>query len=103
MSRAADIASRLVMLNRRMGSETFTLDGTDYECACSVIGRQEVIDVGGFNLNIRARLFVTRDELGSVVPESGDIITFRSNRYRVALVDDIEGAALQLHLADVDA
>lgn len=103
MSRATTIASRLALLETRMGSETFTLgDDTDTQlpCACSVIGTQELLDVGGFETMIRARLWVRRSALGETTITSGDRLTFRGVQYRVALVEDVEATLYQLHLGD---
>jgi hypothetical protein len=105
MSRSSTLQSRLALLERRLGAETFTLndDAAAYPCACSVVGTQTLLDIGGRETVIRARLWVRRQALGAATLSSGDRLTFRATQYRVAMVDDIESGLYQLHLGDANS
>lgn len=106
MSRAANLASRLAILEERLGSETFTLGAdtdTEYTCAGSVIGAQSFMDVGGRETIARGRLFVRRSVLGDTTLASGARLTFRGVTYRVAMVEDIEASLYQVWLGDVNS
>lgn len=105
MTRATTIASRLALLETRLGSETFTLlnGDTSYPCCASTLHGTDELDAEGNEDRASLQLHVRVEALGELDLNEGDHLTFRDRDWTIVAIDETENTFLVLRLADASS
>jgi len=108
MSFLDDVKADCTEAETDLGSRVMTWNSFDYPAAASTIRRGAVLVIGGKEVEIKLTLRVRYDGTKSngqtweftTLPKQGELVTYESIAYRIAMVNNAHSTFLEIDLAD---
>ena len=88
MSLKNEIVNDLIEIENDLENQYFTYNNVQYNCTASITEIEKELDTGGFRivrvLSLIVRLYDNQMcDVFAIKPQSQEIITYKSNRYRI--------------------
>jgi hypothetical protein len=82
----AENIERQIKAECRLGSQQFTWNGADYLCAPNAFTYENMVGIGGNPILKEGHLAVRKSLFDGGLPQSQDLISFRSIQYKIGKV-----------------